>query len=45
MGVYRVNKWLDEEMDGQTDGGMDGWTDGWRGRQIIKKCEVSVLTY
>lgn len=36
MGVYRVNKWLDEEMDGQTDGGMDGWTDGWRGDRLSR---------
>ena len=38
MGVYRVNKWLDEEMDGQTGGWMER-------RQIIKKSGNSVLTY
>ena len=38
MGVYRVNKWLDEEMDGQTGGWMER-------RQIIKKSGKSVLTY
>lgn len=28
MGIYQVNKWLDEGMDEQTDGWMDGWVRG-----------------